>query len=221
MLSFDFKSASRPTSEIVCDALTLRPAEPRDADAWLRLRATSRAHLVRWEPAWKPSDATPEAFRARVRAHERERRAGVALPLLMFRRDDDRLVGGVTLANIRYQAACSGQIGYWVGAPFVRRGYALAAVRAVMRHAFERLGLNRIEAASQPDNVASCRLLERAGFVAEGYARDYLYINGAWRDHRLFAAIAADFGAARFRARPPSTPGRADVKRPKRAANAQ
>jgi ribosomal-protein-alanine N-acetyltransferase len=77
-------------------------------------------------------------------------------------------------------------LGYWAGERHARRGYTTAAVRAVVRHAFEDLDLHRVEAACQPDNNASRRVLEKAGFTQEGAARAYLKINGAWRDHLLF-----------------------------------
>jgi [ribosomal protein S5]-alanine N-acetyltransferase len=57
--------------------------------------------------------------------------------------------------------------------------------------------LHRIEAACIPENVASVRLLENTGFVREGYAREYLCINGIWQDHLLFAQVKPE-GGARF-----------------------
>ena len=86
-------------------------------------------------------------------------------------------------------------IGYWIGAPFARQGYGRAAIASVVEYAFQEMKLNRLEAACQPDNAASVRLLENSGFRYEGLARDYLRINGDWRDHLIYAAIARDFGA--------------------------
>src|SRR5690606_2261601 len=102
-------------------------------------------------------------------------------------------VGGVTLSNIRYGASRSAQLGYWVGAPYVRRGYGAAAVKALSAHAFETIDLNRLVAACQPGNIASQKLLERCGFTREGLARDYLMINGQWRDHYIYAQTAGDY----------------------------
>jgi [ribosomal protein S5]-alanine N-acetyltransferase len=67
-----------------------------------------------------------------------------------------------------------------------------AAVNAVVPFAFETLKLHRIEAACIPENIASIRLLERASFKREGYARQYLCINGIWQDHLLYARIKGD-----------------------------
>ncbi|MGE0409971.1 MAG: GNAT family N-acetyltransferase, partial [Amphiplicatus sp.] len=159
----------------------------------------SREHLTRWEPSWPPGSLTPESFRRRLKGYWREMRRGGALPLLIFRCSNNALVGGITLSNIRYGASRSATLGYWVGARYVRRGYARAALAAVLDHAFRQLELNRVEAACQPDNLASRMLLEGAGFAFEGRAQDYLRINDAWRDHLLYAITASAFSAGRAR----------------------
>ena len=100
--------------------------------------------------------------------------------------------GGLTLANIRRGVAQAGSLGYWTGEPFARRGLMSGAVSALVPFAFSSLRLHRIEAACIPTNVASIRLLERSGFVREGYAREYLCINGIWQDHLLFARLKDD-----------------------------
>ena len=105
---------------------------------------------------------------------------------LVFRSSDNALVGGLTLANIRRGVAQAGSIGYWMGLPFMRQGYMIAAVRAVIPFAFCTLRLHRLEAACIPTNAASIRLLEKTGFMREGYAREYLCINGIWQDHLLY-----------------------------------
>ena len=113
-----------------------------------------------------------------------------------------RWSAGLTLANIRRGVAQACSLGYWMGLPFVRQGYMTAAVRAVIPFAFATLRLHRIEAACIPTNAGSIRLLEKNGFVREGYAREYLCINGIWQDHLLFARLKdAANGTARDVAR--------------------
>ncbi len=85
-------------------------------------------------------------------------------------------------------------LGYWMGAPFAGRGVMSNAVRQVCGLAFGSLALRRIEAACLPENAASVRLLEKTGFRREGLAREYLAIDGVWRDHLLFAKLASDQG---------------------------
>ncbi len=102
------------------------------------------------------------------------------------------LLGGLTLANVRRGVAQAGSLGYWIGGPYARRGHMTAAVRALLPFAFGALRLHRVEAACIPSNAASIRLLENSGFAREGYAREYLCINGIWQDHLLYARLQDD-----------------------------
>lgn len=170
----------------------LRPHRASDFAEWAALREESRAFLQPWEPIWPADDLTRGAYRRRLAAYAQDMERGVAYPFLVFRRRDNAMVGGVTLSNIRRGVAQMGSVGYWVGAPFTRRGYTLDAVRAVTAFCFDRLRLHRVEAACIPTNEASRGVLLKAGFREEGLARDYLKINGAWRDHLLFGLVTTD-----------------------------
>jgi ribosomal-protein-alanine N-acetyltransferase len=66
------------------------------------------------------------------------------------------------------------------------------ALTGAVSFAFDSLRLHRVEAACLPGNDASRRLLQRVGFGEEGYARQYLKINGRWQDHLLFALLDSD-----------------------------
>ena len=117
---------------------------------------------------------------------------GTAVPFFIFENEKDALVGGITLGNIRYGVAQTGQIGYWLGERYAGRGLMLEALGLLVPYSFETLRLHRIEAACIPDNQRSMRLLEKAGFRREGLLRSYLRINGVWQDHYLYALIAGD-----------------------------
>lgn len=167
----------------------LRPPRQKDYEAWSVLRRRSREFLQPWEPTWPPDDLSRAAFRRRLAAYVREMDAGVAYPFFAFRIEDDELVGGVTLSNIRRGVAQMCTLGYWVGLPHARNGYTLAGVKAAARFAFNTLALHRVEAACVPENDRSRQLLVKAGFEPEGRARAYLKINGEWRDHLLFGMV--------------------------------
>lgn len=192
------KSPSHPAFDpiLVRDAVLLRAGKPSDHAQWAALREESRMHLVEWEEDWPPHHATLSAFKRRLGVHAKDARRGGGLSLFVFRRDDRALIGGVTLSNIRYGAARSGLLGYWIGAPHAGKGYGKAAVMAMIDHAFDVINLHRIVAACQPDNAASQNLLRRCGFRREGLARDYLKINGEWRDHQIFALTTIEHQAA-------------------------
>jgi len=167
----------------------LRPPRMTDFPAWSQLRAQSADFLRPWEPAWPEDDLTRPAFRRRLSVYARDLELGHGFPFLVFREEDNRLVGGLTLSNIRRGIAQTATLGYWIGQPYARKGHTLAAVRAATRFCFTRLGLHRVEAACLPSNEASRALLLKAGFSLEGKARAYLKINGAWRDHLLFGLV--------------------------------
>ena len=174
------------------DTVVLRPPQMGDYPEWAALREASREFLTPWEPTWPADDLTRASFRRRIRRYFEDQRGDLAYPFFIFRRNDDALVGGLTLANVRRGCAQACTLGYWMGRDYAQRGYMTAAVRGVIPFAFGTLRLHRIEAACIPANTASIRLLERTGFQREGFARQYLCINGSWQDHLLFARIQGD-----------------------------
>ena len=163
-----------------------------DHEEWASLREESRDFLTPWEPVWPADDLTRAAFRRRLRRYAEDQRTDQAYAFLIFRDEDNAMVGGLTLANIRRGVAQAGSIGYWIGERFARKGYMTAAVRALIPYSFNTLRLHRLEAACIPGNTASVRLLEKTGFKREGYARGYLCINGIWQDHLLYARLKDD-----------------------------
>ena len=180
----------RPVVET--ERMTLRLPAHGDWRAWAGLREASADHLMPWEPVWSHDHLTRRAFTNRVYWAMRAETAGTALPLLLIRREDQRLLGAITLDNIRRGPVQAGTLGYWIGAPFARRGYMREAVLAVVHHAFAALDLSRVESACLPENVASRGVLEKCGFKYEGVAQSYLQINGRWRNHVLYANLRND-----------------------------
>ncbi|MEA2934197.1 MAG: [ribosomal protein S5]-alanine N-acetyltransferase [Variibacter sp.] len=172
--------------------VTLRAPTAGDYAAWTALREESRSFLTPWEPIWPADDLTRSAFRRRLRRYAEDLRSDQAYAFFVFRAEDNMLIGGLTLANIRRGVAQAGSIGYWMGAPYASRGYMTDAVRTLIPFAFGALRLHRLEAACIPTNTPSIRLLERLGFAREGLAREYLCINGVWEDHLLYALLASD-----------------------------
>jgi [ribosomal protein S5]-alanine N-acetyltransferase len=174
------------------DGVSLRAPQMVDFAEWAALRELSRDFLTPWEPIWPADDLTRGAFRRRVRRYADDLRTDQAYAFFIFRKTDNALIGGLTLANVRRGVAQAGSLGYWMGAPYAGRGYMTAAVYALIPFAFGPLRLHRLEAACIPSNVASIRLLEKTGFVREGVARQYLCINGLWQDHLLYALLSGD-----------------------------
>jgi ribosomal-protein-alanine N-acetyltransferase len=192
MALFRTVSFAESVPAIEGNGVLLRTPQMADYGEWAQLREQSRAFLTPWEPIWPADDLTRSAYRRRLRRYSEDARADQAYAFFVFRKSDQTLVGGLTLANVRRGVAQAGSLGYWMGASYARHGYMTEAVRTLIPFAFGTLRLHRLEAACIPTNAASTRLLEKLGFVREGLARQYLCINGLWQDHLLYALIATD-----------------------------
>lgn len=174
------------------ERMTLRLPEHADWRQWSDLRQASAEFLVKWEPVWSNDHLTRRAFTNRVYWAQRAEAQGTALPMVLIRREDNQLLGALTLDNIRRGPAQAGTLGYWIGEPFARHGYMREAILALTHHAFTRMDLSRMEAACLPENAASRGVLEKCGFKYEGVAQSYLQINGRWRNHVLYANLRGD-----------------------------
>jgi ribosomal-protein-alanine N-acetyltransferase len=181
-----------PVVELETRELLLRAPRAEDYEAWAKLRAASRRHTEPWEPSWTEDELTRTAYRGRLRRYDLDWKEGRGAPFFLLRKRDNVLVGACNLNNIKRGVMQSADIGYWIGTPYVRRGYARQAIRRALAFAFRELQLHRIEAAVQPQNTASRTLLEEIGFQYEGRARGLLFIAGEWRDHDRLALLARD-----------------------------
>ncbi len=135
-----------PLPSVMGEGVMLRTPQVTDHTEWAALREQSREFLTPWEPIWPADDLSRSAFRRRIRRYAEDLRSDQSYAFLIFRSTDGRLVGGLTLANVRRGVAQAGSLGYWMGLPHVRHGYMTAAVRAIIPFAFSTLRLHRLEA---------------------------------------------------------------------------
>ncbi|MFE9426796.1 GNAT family N-acetyltransferase [Kitasatospora sp. NPDC006697] len=133
---------------------------------------------------WLAPPATLEEFDAYVARFADPSRAGFAICLP----ETDALAGYVAINNIVQGAFRSGALGY--GAFVSGRGLVTEGIGLLLRHAFGPMGLHRLEINVQPGNTASIALAKRLGFRLEGISPDFLFIDGAWRDHERWALTA-------------------------------
>ncbi len=113
--------------------------------------------------------------------------------LFACRKEDDALIGVFNLSQIFLGPFRSAYLGYYAFSPFAGHGYMTAGCRLVLRHAFLKVKLHRVEANLQPQNLASRALVKRCGFRQEGYSPRYLKIAGRWRDHERWALLKEDW----------------------------
>ena len=180
-------------SAIETQRLRLEPFAPAHAEAMLAYYERNRAHLDPWEPARSATFYTlalhrDECARA-VEAAGRQEYVRFAV----FSREDETLVGLFNLWHIRRGVIHAAIVGYSVDEAHGGRGFATEAGAAVVNYAFAVLKLHRIETSYHPMNERSGRVLRKLGFSVEGYARDYLFMRGAWQDAILVARINPDW----------------------------
>ena len=109
--------------------------------------------------------------------------------------ESGELAGVINISEIVRGSFCSGYLGYYAFTPHEGHGYMKRGLDAVMKEAFSRHRLHRLEANIQPGNAASRALAESAGFRLEGFSPRYLKIGGRWRDHERWAITVEEWRA--------------------------
>lgn len=162
--------------------IAIRTPTPQDGRSFVAaVKASTRLHR-----SWVAPPSTPGQFAAYLERMSLPENAA----FLVCRNDNGQLAGVVNITNIVRGVFRSGYLGYYALAGQERQGFMREGLRAVTRHAFNRLGLHRLEASIQPGNAASIALARSCGFAKEGYSPRYLKLGGRWRDHERWAILA-------------------------------
>jgi [ribosomal protein S5]-alanine N-acetyltransferase len=161
----------------------------RDQRVWREVNRRNRDWLRPWEATVPPAPpghlVQRPTYRQMVRHLRSEAHAGRMLPFVI--EYQGRLVGQLTVAGITWGSMCSGHVGYWVDQEVAGRGVMPTCVALAVDHCFRNVGLHRIEVCIRPENKPSRRVVEKLGFREEGLRPRYLHIDGAWRDHLVYA----------------------------------
>jgi ribosomal-protein-alanine N-acetyltransferase len=176
-----------PPSVITTPRLVMALLGPEDAGRAVRYYTENDKHLAPWDPPRPSGFFTERYWRAQLAKNRQEHAAERATRLWLTAADapGGPVLGTISLSRlVRGPFRCAG-LGYGLAASAVGHGLMREAVAAACAHMFEVRDFHRIEANYMPHNVRSGRLLEALGFAIEGYARRYLFIDGAWRDHIL------------------------------------
>jgi ribosomal-protein-alanine N-acetyltransferase len=170
-------------------AVSLAPLALDDVAALTDINVRNRVDIDRVSPSDAEAD-TADAMRRRVERlladHERGERVSWTI------RVDGVIAGDISLSHIQRGALQRANLGYMVDSVFRGRGVATSAARLASARAFEEVGLHRLEAGTMPSNVASQRVLEKAGFTRVGLQRSFLLIAGRWEDHILYELVGPD-----------------------------
>ncbi len=182
-----------PRTRLFTARLQLRAPDPDPALGLARaiadFLARNHAHLAPWDPPRAADEDSPEAVQGRLTTGAAAFSAGQGWRWWLALADAPRrVVGQVSLSNLSRGPFQNCSLGYALDAGCQGRGLMHEALQAVVAEAFSPvINLHRLQAAVRPENSRSLAVLARLGFADEGLARDYLYIDGAWRDHRLLA----------------------------------
>lgn len=176
----------------------LRPIRRRDAAEWFAVRGRNRTWTAPWDGTRPPETVGEDiTFEQMVRTHRADAKAGRSLPWIITWTDPGarpRLAGQMTISGIAWGSARWGMAGYWVDSDLAGRGIAPTALALAGDHMFSTMGLHRLEVAIRPENAASLRVVEKLGFRFEGQRPGFMHVDGAWRDHLMFALHAEEVG---------------------------
>ena len=186
--------------ELRAGDIYLRLVEPKDAEAMLDLIERNRTFFAPFEPRRPPEQWTLAVQLELLRTTSERGARGEEYGFGIFLTQTDALIGRVNLTNIVRKAFLNAYIGYYLDQAHNGHGYMTTAVSAAVDFAFGPGRLHRVQAAVMPENTASVRVVEKAGFRLEGLAKNYLRIDGRWRDHNLYAITAEDQAAGQQRA---------------------
>lgn len=172
------------------EPIVLRPFRFRDQEAYLAARRANRDWLTPWDPT-SPDGVPPRmTFREMVRQQRARARSLESLAFLI--EIGGEIVGQVNGNSIMWGSARSFSAGYWVAASAAGRWIAPTAVAILGDYGFGALELHRLELGIRPENAASLSVAGKLRMREEGLRASYLHIDGAWRDHRIFALTAED-----------------------------
>ena len=180
---------------LACGDVGLRPLRQTDVRRWREVRRRNAEWLRPWEATLPMEGLTTgdviPTFAMMVRRLRREAREGRMLPWALTYQGD--LVGQVTVGGITWGSLRSAYIGYWIDQDVAGRGITPTGVAMALDYCFEELKLHRIEINIRPENAASLRVVDKLGLRLEGDRLAYLHIDGEWRDHLVFVAMAGEF----------------------------
>jgi len=182
-------TVTTPPLQFETARLLLAVPRPEDAARCLVYAHENRAHLAPWEPTRGAQYWTLDHWRRQLEAVRVEAREGGGYRTLVLDRGapDGPVVGMANLSQIERSAFQCAQLGYSLAAARQGQGLMREALQGLLGFAFGELRLHRVQAAHRPENERSARVLDALGFEREGLAREYLFIDGAWRDHVLTA----------------------------------
>ncbi|MEH2282553.1 MAG: ribosomal protein S5-alanine N-acetyltransferase [Nostoc sp.] len=184
---------------ITSDRLLLRAAIHEDIPQILKYFIHNKTYLTPFYPLWADSFFTEEYWQYQIENSFLEFINGQSLKLFIFTKKNPTVViGTVNFSNFVRGAAHFCYVGYSLAENKQGKGYMTEGLKTATQYLFQELNFHRVMANYMPHNRRSGNVLKRLGFVIEGYARDYLLINGQWEDHVLTSLTNSNWKAPKF-----------------------
>ncbi|MEH2046394.1 GNAT family N-acetyltransferase [Nostoc sp.] len=184
---------------IASDRLLLRAAIHEDIPQIVKYFIDNKTYLTPFYPLWADGFFTEEYWQYQIENSFIEFINGQSLKLFIFTQKNPTVViGTVNFSNFVRGVAHFCYVGYSLAENKQAKGYMTEGLKSATQYLFEELNFHRVMANYMPHNRRSGNVLKRLGFVVEGYARDYLLINGQWEDHILTSLTNSDWKAPKI-----------------------
>jgi ribosomal-protein-alanine N-acetyltransferase len=170
----------------------VRLATRNDRENIISYYMDNRDRISPVSPTWPEDFFTKKFWNRQIDRNLDEFYGDISVRMFIFdrsKRRDPAVLGNISLSGILRGAAQFCYLGYGVAREWEGQGLMTETVSAVVQYAFDELNMHRVMANYRPTNERSGKLLQRLGFVVEGYARDYLYLDGTWQDHIMATTV--------------------------------
>ncbi|MDN3439711.1 GNAT family protein [Planococcus sp. APC 3900] len=171
----------------------LRSLAIEDAEEMVQLLLRNRDYWSIYEPRHRDSYFSAAVQREKIRESIYQARENREYSVGIFEHETNKLIGHISVYSVKRMPFLSALVGYSIDEAYIGKGIATEAVKLMTAFGFEQLRLHRIEAYVSPENIGSIRVLEKTGFHQEGLLKEFLYINGEWKDHYYYAMIEDEF----------------------------
>jgi ribosomal-protein-alanine N-acetyltransferase len=182
-----------PAVNLTTDRMTVRTVQPQDAYRLAEYYSENMDYLKPWEPKRDISYCYPAGWQARLKIIAELQAQGSARYFILLDRDASEVIGVANFSNIIRGDFHACYLGYSLAEKHQGKGLMYEALQAAIRYMFRQQNIHRIMANYMPHNQRSAGVLKRLGFEREGYAKNYLMINGQWQDHVLTALTQSDW----------------------------
>ncbi|MEH0873270.1 ribosomal protein S5-alanine N-acetyltransferase [Pectobacterium cacticida] len=193
-----FGYRSTPTRvQLTTERLVVRLAHERDAWRLAEYYSENRDFLKPWEPVRDASHCYPSGWQARLSVINDMHKQGSAFYFLLLDPNENEVFGVANFSNVLRGSFYACYLGYSLGQKWQGQGLMYEALQPAIRYMQRQQRMHRIMANYMPHNQRSGNLLARLGFEREGYAKNYLLIDGKWQDHVLTALTYAEWKSPR------------------------